>query len=569
VVGVSPDDETSVQTQRARGEKTLMDPTATPTGGGRRDSSARRVELAAPTLPAATSQAVTMPPQLPYDMESRTWHIEGLDVNDSLKRALDVCEAAFDSIVDKSADGVIVVDDKGTICFTNAAAESMLGRATGELLGQRFAIPVVPGKSAEIDIFKRGAPQRIAEMRVVTTWWQGNPAFLATLRDITERKQAEYKAREGVRRRDEFLAILSHELRNPLAAISNAVSVLGSGKLDGRTFDKARGVIERQCGQISRLLEDLLDVSRVTRRKIELRMECLDLCSVIADAVDVVRPQVDAARQSLLVKTAATPIAVDGDPVRLQQILVNLLANASKYSQADDSIELFADIDRTEAVIRVRDHGIGLSAEMLDAVFEPFVQLQSSLDRAEGGLGLGLAIVDGLVRLHGGSVRAASAGKGKGSEFAVRLPLSKSRPKNRQMGTVARADGPLSILIIEDNADVRSMLKTLLEFAGHRVEIAGDGLLGVEMIEVQHPNVALVDIGLPGLNGYELARKIRADKDCQDVFLVALTGYSQPSDRQRALSSGFDAHLAKPVDLEQLRQILALVRNSNRASDRG
>jgi two-component system, chemotaxis family, CheB/CheR fusion protein len=542
-----------------------MDPTATPKGGGRGDLSAPCAEPRARRLPAAETKAVTMPPQLPYDMESRTWHIEGLDVNDSLKRALEVCEAAFDSIVDKSADGVIVIDHNGTICFTNSAAEAMLGRATGELLGERFTIPVVPGKSAEIDILKRGAPQRIAEMRVVATWWQGNPAFLATLRDITERKQAEYKAREAVRRRDEFLAILSHELRNPLAAISNAVSVLGSGKLDTRTFDKARGVIERQCAQVSRLLEDLVDVSRVARRKIELRKVCLDLRGVIADAVDVVRPQVDAARQKLVVKTAPTQIAVDGDPVRLQQILVNLLSNASKYSQADDSIELSAEIDQTDVVICVRDHGIGLSAEMLEAVFEPFVQLQSSLDRAEGGLGLGLAIVEGLARLHGGSVRAESAGKGKGSEFVVRLPLSKSEPKNRESRTVTRNDGPLSILIIEDNADVRSMLKTLLEFAGHRVEIAGDGLQGIEMIENQHPDVALVDIGLPALNGYELARKIRANENCQDVFLVALTGYSQPSDRQRALSSGFDAHLAKPVDLEQLRQILGIARGTRPA----
>jgi two-component system, chemotaxis family, CheB/CheR fusion protein len=514
----------------------------------------------------AATKTVTMPPKLPYEIEGRSWHIDGLDLNDSLKRALDVCEAAFDAIVDKSADGVIVIDHQGTICFTNAAAEAMLGRATGELLGERFTIPVAVGKTAEIDLLKRGAPPRIAEMRVVATWWQGNPAYLATLRDVTERKQAEDKAREAVRRRDEFLAILSHELRNPLAAISNAVSVLGSGKLDGRTFDKARGVIERQCGQISRLLEDLLDVSRVTRRKIELRKECLDLCGVIADAVDAVRPQVDAARQKLVIKTAQSPILVDGDPVRLQQILVNLLSNASKYSQADDSIELSAEIERTEAVICVRDHGIGLSAEMLEAVFEPFVQLQSSLDRAEGGLGLGLAIVEGLVRLHGGSVRAASAGKGKGSEFFVRLPVSRGEPKNRQSRTVPRTDGPLSILIIEDNADVRSMLKTLLEFAGHRVEIAGDGLKGIEMIEGQHPDVALVDIGLPGINGYELARTICAEKECQDVFLVALTGYSQPSDRQRALSSGFHAHLAKPVDLEQLRQILATVRDSRPAN---
>src|SRR5580704_17852704 len=510
-----------------------MPPPATPMGSSRRDPNAERAESRRPRFQPPAAKAAAMPLNSPYEVITRHWNVDGLNVGDSLKRALEVCEAAFDAIVDKSSDGVIVVDEQGIICFTNTAAESMLGRSTGELLGERFTIPVVPGDTSEIDFFKKGSAPRIAEMRVVSTWWQGNPAFLATLRDVTERKQAEYKTREAVRRRDEFLAILSHELRNPLAAISSAVGVLGSGKLDMRTFEKARGVIERQCAQVSRLLDDLVDVARVTRRKIELRKECLDLRGVIADAVDVVRPQVDAARQKLVVKTAPSQIAVDGDPVRLQQILVNLLSNASKYSQADDSIELFADIDQSEAVIRVRDYGIGLSAEMLEAVFEPFVQLQSSLDRAEGGLGLGLAIVDGLVRLHGGAVRATSEGKGKGSEFSVRLPLSKSEPMNQRTRTVQRTDGPLSILIIEDNADVRSMLKTLLEFAGHQVEIAGDGLKGVEMISTQHPNVALVDIGLPGLNGYELARKIRADKDCREVFLVALTGYSQPSDRQR------------------------------------
>ena len=205
-------------------------------------------------------------------------------------------------------------------------------------------------------------------------------------------------------------------------------------------------------------------------------------------------------------------------------------------------------------MICVRDHGIGLSAEMLETVFEPFVQLQSSLDRAEGGLGLGLAIVDGLVRLHGGSFVRRVPEREKEASLLAAFPSQKRSRNISRMRTVTRTDGPLNILIIEDNADVRSMLKTLLEFAGHCVEIAADGLQGIEMIEDHHPGVALVDIGLPGLNGYELARKIRADEDCQDVFLVTLTGYSQPSDQPTwGAFSGFDVHLAKPVDLEQLR----------------
>lgn len=493
------------------------------------------------------------------DLTARNWNIDSVNVRDSLKRAVEVCEAAFDAIVDKSADGVIVLDRQSTICFANAAAEAMLGRSTGELLGETFRIPVVPGQTTEIDLLQNGVATRIAEMRVVATRWQGNPAFLATLRDVTERKQAEEKAREAVRRRDEFLAILSHELRNPLAAISNAATLLASSDLDSGTFKRARAVIERQCRQMTRLLEDLLDVSRVTRRKIDLRKECLDLSRVVSEAVDAMRSHIEAAGQTLSVSIGSTPITVDADPVRLQQILVNLLSNASKYSKPGDRVDLSAKVQGNDAVICVRDQGIGLSAEMLNAIFEPFVQSGASLDRSEGGLGLGLAIVDGLARLHGGYVEATSGGHGKGSEFRVHLPLSHSEPTSPRPQAPTAVAGPLRILVIEDNNDVSSMLRTLLEFAGHEVEVADNGQHGLEMIEFQRPDVALVDIGLPVLNGYDLAQAIRSNKDCRDVFLIALTGYSQPSDQEKALASGFDAHLSKPVDFERLRQLLAML----------
>jgi two-component system CheB/CheR fusion protein len=493
------------------------------------------------------------PPFEPAAVEAlitRHWNTQGENIGEGFRRALEVCEAAFDDIVDKSADGVVVVNPVGTICFANSAAQTMLGRTLDELWGEPFGIPVKPGETVEINLPSPEPGPHVAEIRVVATRWQGEPALLATLRDVTKRKQA-------LHRRDEFLAILSHELRNPLAAISNAASVLGRNDLDTATFENARTVIERQCGQMTRLLADLLDVSRATRGKIELRKECIDLVDVIIEAGDAVRRDVDEAGQTLSIVSDEDSIAVEGDAVRLQQVLVNLLSNACKFSPSGTTIKLSAAVEADEAVIRVRDQGIGLSPEMLDAVFQPFMQLDSPRERSEG-LGLGLAIVDGLVRLHGGTVHAASEGRGKGSEFCVRLPLSKLQPDAAEpTSNIVDEAEPLHVVIVEDNTDVRTMLKTLLEYVGHRVETAVDGLSGVELIERTHPDVALVDIGLPKMNGYQLAGRIRSNEAHRDVYLAALTGYGQPADQERALASGFDAHVPKPVSLEQLRSLLS------------
>jgi two-component system CheB/CheR fusion protein len=509
-------------------------------------------------LPAVDSSP-SFQPATAESFIPRHWNTHGVNLHESLQRALEVCEAAFDDIVDKSADGVVVVNPVGTICFANAAAETMLGRSMDELLGEPFGIPVKPGETVEMNLPSPDPEPHVAEIRVVATRWQGEPALLATLRDVTKRKRA-------LHRRDEFLAILSHELRNPLAAITNAASVLARNDLDRGTFDNARTVIERQCGQMTRLLADLLDVSRATRGKIELRKECVDLVDVIIEAGDAVRREIDEAGQTLSIISDKDSIPVDGDAVRLQQVLVNLLSNASKFSGAGTTIKLVASVEGQAAVIRVRDQGIGMSPEMLEAVFQPFMQLDSSEDRGGEGLGLGLAIVGGLVRLHGGSVRAFSEGRGKGSEFCVRLPLSNSQPQVAPAVAIADESEPLRVVVVEDNSDVRIMLKTLLEYVGHHVEVAVDGLAGVELIERSHPDVALVDIGLPKMNGYQLAKRIRGHEAHRDVYLAALTGYGQPADQERALSSGFDAHVAKPVSLEQLRKLLA-ARRHPRAND--
>lgn len=363
--------------------------------------------------------------------------------------------------------------------------------------------------------------------------------------------------REAIRRRDEFLATLSHELRNPLAAISNAAVVLRKQGVHPETLLQAREIIERQCRQMTRLLEDLLDMSRVAQGKMQLQPQCHAIQTIVGEAVDAIGALMREHELHLEVSVPREPIYVEADPVRLHQVLINLLSNAAKYSDRGRTVRLSAHREGSQAVLSVRDEGIGMSDRVLASVFEPFVQVGTSMSRSEGGLGIGLSLVRSIVELHGGTVSAHSDGPGQGSEFVVRLPLSYAVPAAPGPSGPARATRRLSVLVIEDNADVRHMLKTLLELEGHDVESAVDGLQGLEMIELYQPDVALVDIGLPGLDGYELARQVRGNPENENVYLVALTGYGERKDRRRALQSGFDAHLAKPVDLEDLLRLLA------------
>jgi two-component system CheB/CheR fusion protein len=393
-------------------------------------------------------------------------------------------------------------------------------------------------------------------MRIVSTEWQSQPAYLATLRDITERKRAEQRSQEDIRRRDMFLAMLSHELRNPLAAISSAVAVLGRAGLNPKTGDQARDIIDRQCGQMTRLLEDLLDVTRISQGKIHLHREVLDMRQVVEEAAKAVGALFHARKQRLTVDYQPRKLLVKGDSVRLHQILVNLLSNAAKYSEPGSSVWLTIQKQGREAVLKVRDQGMGLPADRLENIFEPFTQLDAALSRSKGGLGIGLALVRSLVELHGGSIMAESQGPGKGSEFTVRLPRISSKTLPEVPLKPLPLMDTLRILIVEDHPDVRSMLKMLLELQGFDVETASDGERGVEMIEFQQPNVAFVDIGLPGIDGYEVARRVRSHPENAGVHLVALTGYGQPRDRELAAEAGFDAHLAKPVDLNELTQYL-------------
>ncbi|HEX8199984.1 MAG TPA: ATP-binding protein, partial [Isosphaeraceae bacterium] len=365
------------------------------------------------------------------------------------------------------------------------------------------------------------------------------------------------EAQEAVRLRDQFLAMLAHELRNPLAPILNAASILRLRAPDEPQVLGTTAVIERQGRRMARLLDDLLDISRVTRGKITLRREPVSLEAIVVGAVQGCAPLIEERGHQLAVTLPPEPIPLEADPARLEQVLVNLLGNAAKYTEPGGRIWLSATVEGAWAVVRVRDTGVGIPAEMLGTVFDLFVQADHSLDRTQGGLGIGLTLVRNLVEMHGGTVSAFSAGPGQGSEFLIRLPLGRAPVTPPRPDPVTKPAAGQRILIVEDQKDNREMLRDLLQLWGHQVEVAEDGLAGVEAILRLRPDVALVDIGLPQLDGYGVAERIRASSVGNALLLVALTGYAQPEDRRRVRAAGFNAHLTKPVNLDELSRLLS------------
>jgi CheY-like chemotaxis protein/two-component sensor histidine kinase len=346
-------------------------------------------------------------------------------------------------------------------------------------------------------------------------------------------------------------------LRNPLAAVQSA---LISARLDESQRDRALDIARRQTAQLRRLVDDLLDVSRVTQGKINLRKERLFLATVVERAVDAVRTRI-AQRGHTLTISLSSEIRVDADADRLEQVLVNLLVNAEKYTPPGGRIEVIVESLDEEIVIRVRDNGIGISAEALPYVFDLFAQADKSLDRAQSGLGIGLALVRRLVELHDGRVEARSPGCGQGAEFLVRLPVPRGPdPRCVDANAIGVAEPEATIrarvLLVEDNADVAESMAMLLEFLGHSVEVARDGLAALEAAQRMHPDVMLIDIGLPGMDGFEVARRVRASQTGR-ITLVALTGYGLDEDRERTRSAGFDYHLTKPVDMDALEGLVA------------
>lgn len=473
------------------------------------------------------------------------------------------------------ADPIIIEDLAGIIVDLNREAEHAYGWPREELLGKNV-LTLVPAvfHAASLELRERcknaehvrnvetqrrdrlGKRHTILLTLSLLTNEHGEPIGIATLsKDIDIQKQAEKAATEAVLRRDEFLAMLSHELRNPLGAVLNAAQLLSHERASWESVNMAADVIQRQGRQMARLLDDLLDVARVTQGKIGIRKQVVDLAVLLEDAVEAVRPEIDGRRHKLDIDICEQPLFVEGDAARLLQIQENLLVNAAKYTPPGGRIRVRLARENDDAVIAVEDNGQGIMPEMLTAIFDLFVQEKRSLARTEGGMGIGLSLVKLLVELHGGSVSVASEGRGKGSTFVVRLPLTTKRPENPPALIMPRSKGK-RVVVVEDNADSRTTLENLLRFDGFEVVTAADGVAGLEAIRREQPDVALLDIGIPGMSGYELAKQVRAEFDSRPIRLVALTGYGRAEDHASVMAAGFDDHLVKPVGRDDLLQAL-------------
>ncbi|RMF41281.1 MAG: response regulator [Planctomycetota bacterium] len=485
------------------------------------------------------------------------------------------------AILEFSPAFMFIKDLNGQYRIASAAAERFLGvppekvigktvydllpRATADRLRAKDREVAATGKTIEFEFeFEiQGVVRSIHTTKYPLRDERGNITAIAGMWiDILPRTLAEKKAKQTLAYRDRFLATLSHELRNPVAAMNNAVQLI-QRKLDDRdAVRRAVEIFSRQLVQVKRLLDDLLDLSRIMRGEIELRKRVIDLREVTSDSILATRSVVQSHELNLESEITDKPLPVYGDPVRLQQMIVNLLVNATKYTPAGGQIHVALERKRNRAVLTIRDTGVGMSQDLLEKIFEPFVQADETLARSEGGLGLGLTLVKSIVEAHGGTVTAHSDGEGQGSTFTVSLPLTQRTPKDDEPSKESddQIDRP-KLLIVEDIDDAREMLKLLLESEGYEVVAAPDGPTALQLIETESPDVALVDIGLPEMDGYELARRIRQKYDKSEIRLIALTGYGRPSDRKKARKAGFDGHLVKPVHLDQLEAELARVSN--------
>lgn len=473
------------------------------------------------------------------------------------------------------ADPIIIEDLSGKIIELNREAERVYGWSRGELIGQPVSTLIPAEEAPRIDALRDrcrtgDSVRNVESLRcdragtaspVLLTLSllydeAGEAAAIASIaKDITTQKTAEREAREAASRRDQFLAMLSHELRNPLGAMLNATRLFERAGSHDAALAKACSIIDRQSKQMARLLDDLLDVSRVTQGKIQISKQLVDLRASAEEAIQVVQPLLESRAHKLVLELPDHAVYVEGDPVRLLQVQENLLENAAKYTPHNGMIRLTLREENGEAILRVKDNGVGIVPVMQAKIFELFVQAPPAPVGLDTGMGIGLTLVQSIVHLHKGEVCVRSEGLGQGSEFEVRLPLTEKRPNESRPATSAPEVG-VSVLIVEDNSDSREMLESLLRMDGYEVRTAQDGREGYEAILAHGPDVALVDIGLPGMNGYEVARRVRAEMVGKPIRLVALTGYGRNLDRDAVFEAGFDEHLVKPVDPDDLVRVL-------------
>ncbi|MGH9347451.1 MAG: ATP-binding protein [Vicinamibacterales bacterium] len=491
----------------------------------------------------------------------------------------DVVAGIWQKTFDAIRDGVAVVDAGGRLLQANEALQCLTGRERAALTGATFEDVVYDALEIErlalVPAVLRRKDRESAEVVSGGRWLRvtGDPmldasgtvqCIVVTIADVTELKQledAERERAEADHRQDEFLAMLAHELRNPLNAIATAVGLQERMGAQDPQNVRLRAIVMRQTRHLARLVDDLLDVSRITRGQIQLHREPGDLRTTLRQAIQGMLPQVEAKHQFLTVQLPPEPVCVNGDMLRLEQVMVNILGNASKYSATEGHISVACEATPAGVEIRVKDDGMGIPAGKLDSIFDLFVQLDPPLARSVGGLGIGLTVARRLVSLHDGTLEARSPGVGRGAEFVIRLPtVAMDEPSMLQIDgpEAAPAGGArLDVLLVEDNADTRELMRGLLESWGHHVTVAADGASGLATALDSRPDVALIDVGLPGIDGYQVAQTLRASAPGKDMLLVALTGYGRPEDRARAIQSGFDKHLVKPVQPDELRGILA------------
>src|SRR5258708_648874 len=470
-----------------------------------------------------------------------------------------------------------MVERAGKVAAWNAAAETIYGYTAREAIGSHFSriytaediarqwpehelmVARSEGRIEDEGFRVRKDGSRFAANVIITALrgWDGAlQGFAKVARDLTTRRRLE-ALQESERQMNEFLAMLSHELRNPLAPMVNALGLMKRRPASDQT--ELRAVVERQVGHLARIVDDLLDVSRITGGKIALKKEILDLNAVVSHALESCRPLLESRRHAVELRLSDEPLPLDADATRLSQVLLNLINNAVKYTPEGGRISLETRRENAGALLCVRDNGIGISAALLPRVFDLFVQGDRSLDRTEGGLGIGLTLVRGLVEMRGGSVAAFSEGAGDGSELVVRLPLALGRAATPRMLPAEPETHPRTrrrLLVVDDNRDFANTLSLLLETFGHEVRTVYDGRAVLPMAADYQPDAVLLDIGLPGMNGYEIARELRSAPALAQITLVAFTGYGQDEDRRRVREAGFDFHLVKPVEVGELTRVI-------------
>ena len=499
-------------------------------------------------------------------------------------------EERMRSVVDHVIDGIITIDEHGHIASFNPAAEKLFGYRQPEVLGQnvkmlmpepyhgehdgyihnylRTGIPKIIGIGREVIGRRKNGSTFAMELAVSEFHVGPRRYFTGIVRDITDRKQLEQQLRqrlndlaEADRQKNEFLAMLAHELRNPLAPLRNALHLMGSPDVDGATVVRARQMMERQLHQLVRLVDDLLDISRIISGKIELRREPTNLAVAVQRAIETAHPLIESHGHDLKVDLPSEPVIVVGDLIRLSQAIANLLTNAAKYTERGGRIVIALERTDDVATVRVRDTGIGIPLELQSKVFDLFVQGDRTLARSQGGLGIGLTLVKRLAEMHGGRVQVTSTGSGKGSEFSITLPVLRDAAIAEQFVKAGEhyrgARTRRRVLVVDDNVDAADSISMILQTAGYDVRCVYDGPSVLAAANTYRPDVLVLDIGLPGKDGYDVARELRQIPEFQAMPIVAVTGYGQESDRRRSREAGIDLHLTKPVDPQELQAFVA------------